>query len=73
VAQDDRLARPAWLTSQFEPTDMSVTVSGRLMKVFQNKASQDESLTLGSNTDSTGTGEAAMYLVFIGSSQEARR
>jgi hypothetical protein len=43
------------------------------MKVFQNKASQDESLTLGSNTDNTGTGEAAMYLVSIGPSQEARR
>jgi beta-galactosidase len=65
VAHDDRLPRPAWLTSQFQPSDMSLTVNGHSMKVFQRRVDRDESLTLGANTENAGTTTCNMYVAFV--------
>jgi beta-galactosidase len=65
IAHDDRLPRPAWLTSQFQPTGLSLTVQGHPMKIFQHHAGQEESLTLGSNTDNTSLKTGDMYVVFV--------
>src|SRR5205823_5564215 len=51
VAHDDRLARPDWLTRQFKATEAALVVDGHSMKVFQYNAANDESLTLGTNTE----------------------
>ncbi|HXB75113.1 MAG TPA: DUF4982 domain-containing protein [Candidatus Acidoferrales bacterium] len=65
VAHDDRLARPIWLTEQFQPTGMALTVGGKPMKIFQLRADRDTSLTLGSNTESPGIKDCNMYVVFV--------
>jgi beta-galactosidase len=65
VAHDDRLPRPLWLTSQFQPTDLAITVNGQPMKIFQHAAAHEESLTLGSNADDTSVKTGHMYVVFV--------
>ena len=70
IAHDDRLPRPAWLTRQFQPTDLGLTINGRSMKVFQRRVERDESLTLGANTENTAGGAANMYIVFVNAAQE---
>jgi beta-galactosidase len=65
IACDDRLPRPVWLTRQFQPTDLSLTVNRQSMKVFQRRIERDESLTLGANTENTAVGAANMYIVFV--------
>jgi beta-galactosidase len=72
IAHDDRLPRPAWLTSQFQPTDMSITIDSRTMKVFQHRAERDESLTLGANTESARVKSCNMYIVFVNGTPGAR-
>jgi beta-galactosidase len=64
IAHDDRLARPAWLTTQFQPTTVALSVGGQPMTLFQRRTARDESLTLGANTDAK-VPAANMYLVFI--------
>ena len=56
IAHDDRLPRPAWLTRQFQPSDLSLAVNGQSMKVFQRRVDRDESLTLGANTENPAIG-----------------
>jgi beta-galactosidase len=73
VAHEDGLVRPAWLTSQFEPTDTRIKVSGRVMRLFRRRIGRDESLTLGSNTEGASDAEAAMYLVFINAAKDVPR
>src|SRR5206468_3673956 len=65
VAYDDRLPRPAWLTRQFAPTGMTLTIVGKPMKIFQHRANTDESLTLGTNTESAKIKSCNMYVVFV--------
>ncbi len=66
VAHDDRLARPDWLTHQFQPTSDSIVVDGHTMKVFRHVAANDESLTLGTNTENANApADTVMYLVFV--------
>jgi beta-galactosidase len=65
VAYDDRLPRPPWLTRQFTPTDMTLTIAGQSMKIFQHHAKTDESLTLGTNTETTKINSCNMYVVFV--------
>jgi len=65
VAHDDRLPRPNWLTSQFQPTNLSLTVNGQPMKIFQHAAAHEESLTLGSNVDDPTVKTGNMYIVFV--------
>jgi beta-galactosidase len=65
VAHDDRLPRPLWLTSQFQPTGLSLTVNGHPMKIFQHAAAHEESLTLGSNVDDISVKTGNMYVVFV--------
>ena len=64
IAHDDRLPRPTWLTSQFLPTNLSLTIAGHTMRLFQHHAQSDASLTLGSNAES-GTKDCNMYLVIL--------
>jgi beta-galactosidase len=72
VAHDNRLPRPSWLTGQFKPAGLVLTVDGRPMNVFQHRAGREESLTLGSNTDAGGVKECNMYVVFVNSAAPAR-
>ena len=65
VAYDDRLPRPSWLTSQFKPTELSLTIDGKPMKVFQRLANGEESLTLGANAENADAKACNMYIVFI--------
>jgi beta-galactosidase len=65
VAHDDRLPRPIWLTTLFQPTDLSITVNGRSMKIFQRATAHEESLTLGSNVDDISVKTGNMYVVFV--------
>jgi beta-galactosidase len=66
VAHDDRLARPDWLTRQFQPTGVAISVSGHAMKIFQHSSSTDESLTLGTNTENANApADSSMYIVFV--------
>jgi len=65
VAHDDRLPRPIWLTEQFEPTGLTLTVGGHPMKIFQLRAERDTSVTLGSNTEVPGVKDCNMYVVFV--------
>ncbi|HTQ38601.1 MAG TPA: hypothetical protein VMJ32_06215, partial [Pirellulales bacterium] len=70
VAHDNRLDRPAWLRQQFEPTEMSLVVGGKPMKVYRRIVETERSFTLGSNTDQTQAEECNMYLVFINASPD---
>ncbi|HZZ29221.1 MAG TPA: DUF4982 domain-containing protein [Pirellulales bacterium] len=70
IAHDNRLNPPEWLTKQFEPTDMSVTIDGQAMKVFRCEVTSERSFTLGSNTDHNSSAECNMYLVFVNAAPE---
>lgn len=63
VAYDDSLARPAWLTQQFHPTDLRLVLNQRGMRVFQRHIKRDESFTLGSNFE--GSTPANMFVVLV--------
>ena len=65
IAHDNRLPRPAWLTKQFEPAKLTITVTGQKMDLFRHVTKDGESLTLGANTENTSLTEGAMYLVFV--------
>jgi beta-galactosidase len=65
VAHDDRLARPTWLTTQFQATSLALTVGGKPMKIFQRSVDRDTSLTLGSNAETPGVKDCNMYVVFV--------
>lgn len=64
IAHDERAPLPAWLTKQFQPTDQSLAINGKPMKLFTHRAAQDESLTFGSNTDGAPV-RANQYVVFV--------
>jgi beta-galactosidase len=64
IAHDERAPLPAWLTKQFTATDQSLTINGKPMKLFTHRATQDESLTFGSNTDGAPV-RANQYVVFV--------
>jgi beta-galactosidase len=67
VAHDDRLARPSWLTKQFQPSNPFITIDGHRLSIFTHRAEQDESITLGSNTEDAASAPADvfMYVVFV--------
>ena len=65
VAHDNRIERPAWLTNQFKPTDLTVRVEGAPMRVFQRLAVGGEHLVLGSNSGVPDGRPCLMYLVFV--------
>jgi len=64
VAHDDHVPSPDWLTRQFQRTEKSLKVDGQAMTIFQHRATSDESLTLGSNTDDPSVKKATAYIVF---------
>jgi beta-galactosidase len=72
IAHDDRLARPSWLTRQFQPTTQSFTIDGQRMTLFERRVERDESLTLGANTEDANAKTALMYLVFANRSPALR-
>jgi hypothetical protein len=66
VAHDERLSLPEWLSRQFNPIPLAITLNGHSMRVFQHDARKDESLTLGTNTeDANAPSDSVMYLVFV--------
>ncbi len=65
VAHDRRLTSPGWLLSQFKPTNLSFIINGRPMSIFEHRAENDESLTLGSNATNSNPASANMYVVFV--------
>jgi beta-galactosidase len=67
IAHDDRLPRPSWLLKQFRPTEGFMKIDGHRLSFFEHHADQDESLTLGSNTEDTASASADvfMYVVFV--------
>lgn len=66
VAHDERLALPDWLARQFKPTAASIVVSGHTLKVFRHNSRNDESLTLGTNTENANApADSSMYIVFV--------
>ena len=60
----ERLPHPNWLTGAFEETDLTLTVGGQPMKIFQYQTQRDTSLTLGSNAEGATT-DCNMYLVIV--------
>ena len=64
IAHDNRLPHPNWLTGAFEETDLTVSVGGYPMQVFQYHTQRETSLTLGSNAEPGGR-DGNMYLVMI--------
>ena len=64
IAHDDRLPRPAWLTSQFKPTQDKITLKGQTLSLFRRKASDDETITFGSNVEDPKFKDALMYVIF---------
>ncbi|MBU6411121.1 MAG: hypothetical protein KGR98_12105, partial [Verrucomicrobia bacterium] len=76
VAHDARLPLPDWLELQFHPTKLSLAVNGETMKIYERRLQDDESLTLGSDTDGSPRRTGDMYVVFLnrdGLSYNARR
>jgi beta-galactosidase len=65
VAHDSRLPVPDWLQQQFRATEMTLTVNGQPMKIFERRARGGESLTLGSNTENNKLKSCNMYVVFV--------
>jgi beta-galactosidase len=67
IAHDPRVPVPEWLTKQFQATDRQIRVNGQPMTLFTRRVDQDASLTLGSNSESSGlgTGAASMYVVLV--------
>ncbi|MEY2428702.1 MAG: beta-galactosidase, partial [Verrucomicrobiota bacterium] len=72
VAHDDRLPRPAWLTSQSKPTALSLTINGQPMRIFQRRVDRDESFTLGPNVENAHAEVCNMYVVFVNTASRAR-
>lgn len=69
IAHDNALPRPAWLTKQFQPSGLTLTVLGRWMDVYRHDSPAEESLTLGANTEDTRLREGNHYLVFVGAAR----
>jgi len=65
VAHDDHLPLPDWLQRQFRATKLSLAVGGQTMKIFKRRLEDEESLTLGSNTDGSPVHPGNMYVVFL--------
>ena len=65
VAHDERIPKPAWLATLFQPTGQAIHVDGHTLSLYSRVSDRPESLTLGSNTEDPRTKEAAMYLVFV--------
>ena len=71
VAHDARLATPAWLAGQFQPTDLTITVNKQPMKLFHRAAKEEGSITLGSNAEDASVKEANAYIVFVNAADSA--
>ena len=65
IAHDRRLPIPNWLGKQFQPTQLSLTVTSRSLNLYRREVKAGDSLTLGANTEDTSITTGAMYLVFV--------
>jgi beta-galactosidase len=65
VAYDASLPSPDWLDRQLRPTNSSLMIAGRPMKVFVRHLKDDESLTFGSNAPDSQNKPCNMYVVFV--------
>jgi beta-galactosidase len=65
VAYDASLPSPDWLDRQLRPTNSSLMIAGRPMKVFVRHLKNDESLTFGSNAEDSKNRPCNMYVVFV--------
>jgi len=65
VAHDDRLARPAWLLKDFQPTGEHITLAGQSMSLFARQIPAEAGLTFGPNADDGVSHAANMYVIFI--------
>lgn len=73
IAHDDRLPRPAWLTSQFKATGQTIKIDPKgTLSLFERRAPQGESLTLGTNTENSKLKACNMYLVFVSAGAETK-
>ena len=72
VAYDDRLPLPNWLTSQFKPTDLSLSIDGQTDESVPAPRDNEESLTLGSNAEKTDIKACNMFIVFVGPVPKSR-
>lgn len=63
VAFDSQLPVPEWLTRQFHPTNLRLTIGNRTMLVYQREVDRDQSFTLGSNFE--GQTDANMFIAFV--------
>ncbi len=61
IAHDNRIPPPSWLTNGFEDGGHNIVVGGVPMRLFEHKADQAQSVTLGHNGDRGGN----MYIVFV--------
>ena len=59
--------------SQFQPTEMRLTVNGQAMNVFERRVRNGESLTLGSNTEDRRLKSSNMYIVFVKALETVKR
>jgi beta-galactosidase len=69
VAHDARLPIPDWL-QQFQTTEMTMSINGQPMKIFEKHVRSGESLTLGSNTENRQLKSCNMYVVFVKSARQ---
>lgn len=70
IAHDERVPPPTWLPQLFHPTDMTLSVNGQLMHIFQREINGQESLTLGSEAAGANPAIANMYLVLVKGNQD---
>ena len=71
IAQDVRLATPAWVSTKFKPSEAKLVVNGQPMRVFERQVARDESLTLSSNTEEA-CAACNMYVVFVNGGSPAK-
>ena len=64
IAFDSHVPTPEWLKKLFQPTGRSIAVAGTTMKLYTRHMARDESVTLGSNSETQQT-SGHMYLVFV--------
>ena len=65
VAHDQRLPQPPWLKESFRATGRTLSLPKATMALFQRAVRKDETLTLGSNAETTSKRGGAMYLLFV--------
>ena len=61
-----------WYRKSFTPSDTSLLVDGKPMRIFQHRAQADESLTLSANAEDAKHKTCNMYLMFFSAAERPR-